>query len=171
MSTEVRTEAKIVVIWPDAPDLKTALEEMSSSLGALRESRQRLAAAQAEVDTLRQQARAAKSKVDRLMADELSGPARLAGPLHDVMVAVANKWGITVEDMLAKDRRTRTAEARQVAMYFCRRLTSACIMEVARAFQRDHGVIPYSVAVVTERRKHEPQFNHTLKELEMSLKP
>ena len=65
-------------------------------------------------------------------------PARVAA----VVDATASQFGVSPEELLARDRRPQVARARQVAMYLARELTDESLPEIGRGFGgRDHTTV------------------------------
>lgn len=61
--------------------------------------------------------------------------------------AVAERFGITVDELLAKGRRKTVAEARHIACYLCRTLPTPppSYPDLGRRFRRDHTTVMGSV--------------------------
>ncbi len=58
--------------------------------------------------------------------------------VETIVEIVAREYQITTEQLLSKDRHKCTAEARKVALFLTRELTSLSYPEMGRAFNRDH---------------------------------
>jgi chromosomal replication initiation ATPase DnaA len=64
---------------------------------------------------------------------------------------VATWFGFTRKDLLTGGRTAELAWARQVAMYFCRELTIATMVDVGIIFGKDHTNVGHAVNVVNNR--------------------
>ena len=59
-----------------------------------------------------------------------------------IQIAVADHFGIEIEDLVSQKRTRELARARQIAMYMCRELTQMSYSNIAQAFNReDHTTI------------------------------
>ena len=63
---------------------------------------------------------------------------------------IARQFKVTVSDMQSKSRKKNIAFPRQVSMYLARKYTEQGLMEIGRAFNRDHSTVLHSVRVITE---------------------
>jgi chromosomal replication initiator protein len=63
----------------------------------------------------------------------------------EIMNAVANYYGITVNDLTGNSRVAQIAIARQVAMYICREQTNLSLPKIGQLFgNRDHTTVMYA---------------------------
>ncbi len=65
---------------------------------------------------------------------------------------VSKYYRIPVDELRGERRVRDVVHARQVAMYFCRQLTSASLPEIGRSFDKDHSTVLSSIRKI-ERRK------------------
>lgn len=72
------------------------------------------------------------------------------GPMRRVIHEVANIAGVKPEDITGKSRQRNFVRARQMAMLICRDYIAASYPEIARAFNRDHSTVIYSVETASE---------------------
>lgn len=63
---------------------------------------------------------------------------------------IARQFKVSVPDMQSKSRKKTIAFPRQVSMYLARKYTEQGLMEIGRAFNRDHSTVLHSVRVITE---------------------
>jgi len=63
---------------------------------------------------------------------------------------IARQFKVSVSDMQSKSRKKTIAFPRQVSMYLARKYTEQGLMEIGRAFNRDHSTVLHSVRVITE---------------------
>ena len=72
--------------------------------------------------------------------------------LTRIQEATAQAYGLSAEDMLARDRRAPVAEARQVAMHLARELTDESLPEIGRGFGgRNHATVLHAHRQVARR--------------------
>jgi chromosomal replication initiator protein len=92
--------------------------------------------------------------VDRALGREAAeaGRSRHGAPsLTAIQDAVCAVLGIERSELLSARRTPRVAQARQLAMYLARDLTSSSLAEIARAFDRDHTTVLHAVRAVEGR--------------------
>ena len=89
--------------------------------------------------------------------------------IEQIQREVARFYKVAVEE-LRQDRRTKQlAHARQVAMYFCRKLTKSSYPEIAQKFGKDHSTVISAVRKVEKLRDSDSAVRKELEELEAKL--
>lgn len=79
---------------------------------------------------------------------------------------VAKAFGVPVSRLVGKPRDAVTAEARQVAMWLLREISSASFADIATALRRvDHQTSRHAYAVISKRRLADPEFARKVDEL------
>ena len=63
---------------------------------------------------------------------------------------IARQFKVTVSDLQSKSRKKAVAFPRQISMYLARKYTEQCLVEIGRAFNRDHSTVLHSVRVISE---------------------
>jgi chromosomal replication initiator protein len=58
--------------------------------------------------------------------------------IQSVLQVVTSFFGVRASDLRSRSRKRSVLEPRQLAMYFCHRLTNASLAEIGRAFDREH---------------------------------
>jgi len=85
--------------------------------------------------------------------------------------AVAEEFGITLNDMTSKRRARDIARPRQVAMYLCKKLTKRSLPDIGRRFGgRDHTTVMHAVKRIDELRADDTIFDGRIKAVEETLK-
>ncbi|HEX2161091.1 MAG TPA: chromosomal replication initiator protein DnaA [Thermoleophilaceae bacterium] len=81
--------------------------------------------------------------IARKLLDKLGPDRRTAKPsVDDVVTATASLFGLTANQLVARDRRPDVARARKVAIYLARELTGKSLPEIGRRLGgRDHSTI------------------------------
>ena len=81
---------------------------------------------------------------------------RPTGPvptIRRIRNAVARHCGMTVADLVGPSRRRHVVQARGLAMYLARRLTSESLLAIGAAFgSRDHTTVLHGIRVIASRR-------------------
>ena len=79
---------------------------------------------------------------------------------------VADKYGVTAEDITGKRRSREIAVPRQVAMYLCREMTDLSTTSIGRAFgNRDHTTVMHGCDRITESIAADFAFKRRVEEL------
>jgi hypothetical protein len=65
--------------------------------------------------------------------------------VSDIQRAVAEHFGVPLDDMLSPDRTHVTAHPRHVAMYLARELTAKSFPQIGRRFGRGHATVLHAV--------------------------
>lgn len=83
---------------------------------------------------------------------------------------VAEKFNVSVHDLVGKRRTHNIAFARQVAMYLCRKLTGCSYPEIGAIFGgRDHSTVIHANKVVSEKLERLPLLGEDINAIEQSL--
>lgn len=92
--------------------------------------------------------------------------------IEDVMVAVCERFEVSMVDLRGKDRHKTIAVARHIAMYLCkhRLRISPSFPEVGRAFgNRDHTTVMSAVRKIEAQRLSDPQVRAHVAALERTI--
>jgi chromosomal replication initiator protein len=71
------------------------------------------------------------------------GTPALDGPA--IIALTAEAFGFHPDDLTSKSRKQPLVTARQVAMYLCRELTDASLVQIGATFNRDHSTVLHSI--------------------------
>ena len=86
-----------------------------------------------------------------------------------VIRTVALFFGMAPEALAARSRRRDVLIPRQLAMYLCRRYTSLPLVEIARAFDRDHPAVSNAIRVVERKILERAPLRYQVEELSARL--
>ena len=76
--------------------------------------------------------------------------------MKQIRAVIAEHYGLTVEEICAASRERKIVQPRQVSMHFCRLLTNASMLEIARFHNlKNSTTAHYATKVVTERLSQE----------------
>jgi chromosomal replication initiator protein len=104
---------------------------------------------------------AAVENAIRLIAGDKRAP-----KIETIKDVVAKYFGITKADLDSSSRRRDFAQPRQIAMFFCRELTSCSYPLIGSKFgRRDHTTVIYACRKVAKRMKKEPDLVDQIAEL------
>lgn len=91
--------------------------------------------------------------------------------IPDITKVVAHHFGLSVDALKSKRRTSAIAHARQVAMYLCRKLTGASLMEVGRRFGgRDHTTVLYACDKIDQAQSRDGDLRQVLEDLVRKIK-
>jgi len=83
-----------------------------------------------------------------------------------VMASIAGHFGLTIGQLKGKSRRQAVAEARSLAMYIARRVTTASYAELGRHFGgRDHTTVLHACRKVSRALEHDEALRQAVADL------
>ena len=120
------------------------------------------------------------SPIDLQLAErvltQLYGPARRAGAafkptVERIQTAVAERFGITREELLSSSRSSRVAWPRQVAMYLARQHTDESLPAIGKRFGgRDHSTVLHACRRASERIASDPEAFAAVRDITAALR-
>jgi chromosomal replication initiator protein len=90
---------------------------------------------------------------------------RIAGRLANVSGQVAREFRLRPVDLQSRSREQRIAFARQLAMYLCRKITSAPFESIGEHFNRDHSTVIHAYQLIERRMARDAAFRLFIAEL------
>lgn len=87
-----------------------------------------------------------------------------------IIQVVASHSKIKVEDIIGKKRKQHIANARQIAMYLCRKLTDLSLPKIGEQFNRDHSTVLHACNKISEEMENNIQFNKKMENLINKIK-
>lgn len=78
-----------------------------------------------------------------------AGPSRPT--IASVQKAVANHYGLSVDDLKSPSRLRRIVHPKQVAMYLAHNICRRSVSDIGRAFWRDHSTVIFGLKAIEER--------------------
>lgn len=92
-------------------------------------------------------------------------------PTPDIIINyIAKYYNLSPEDIRGQDRRRELTNARQIAMYLIRRMTSISLKDIGREFDnRDHTTVLHSLDKVEKMMHSDPAFAETVKEITTNI--
>ncbi|HEY7151210.1 MAG TPA: chromosomal replication initiator protein DnaA [Solirubrobacterales bacterium] len=93
-----------------------------------------------------------KALADRKPGREAGGQLGADAPsLEAIQEATCAVFELSRADLLSPKRTSRVTQARQLAIYLARDLTSLSLAQIARGFNRDHSTVLYATRAVSSR--------------------
>ena len=100
--------------------------------------------------------------IEGLLKDILREEGRRRVTIQSIQKEVASHFDVRIADMSARGRRSDVAFARQIAMYLSRTMTDHSLVEIGRAFGRDHGTVIHAVKKVESRMENSQDLRYKL---------
>lgn len=89
-----------------------------------------------------------------------------------IQKAVCEYFGIKLQDIKAKKRTKEIANARQIAMFIAKQLTSLSLSEIGRYFGgKDHATVIYACKQIEERRGQDENLKKSIENLVKRITP
>lgn len=85
--------------------------------------------------------------------------------IKEIQQTCANKYGVTMADIMSHERIQSLVTPRQLAMYISKKYTSKGLQEIATAFGKKHATIINGVKTITGRLTNEPELKSDLEEI------
>ena len=153
-------KAEMAGIAVDRDVAELLSERVSSNIRELEGALTRLLA----LSTLRNE------PLSRLLAEEaVKGYAPRTKPdltTEYIQRFIAERYGVSISDLLGKRRTQNIAQTRQLAMYLCRRLTGCSYPEIGALFGgRDHSTVIHAFRVMEERMQTDEAFQKEIDKL------
>lgn len=101
---------------------------------------------------------------------DLVSEARSTLTIEEIQHIVCEYLGTDEDDLRGKTRKRDVVRARQIAMYFCKRLTGHSLKKIGLHFGgRDHSTVIHSNRRVEEQMEVDPQYHKTVEDLRRKI--
>ncbi len=84
--------------------------------------------------------------------------------------AVCEQFAVRPTELRSRRRTQNVAVPRQLAMYLCRRMTTASYPQIGELFGRDHSTVMHATEATERRRKTDAAFHATVQQLERRIR-
>lgn len=104
--------------------------------------------------------------------ESLDLPLRFTGrpSVRQIVKAVSEREGITIEDILSERRNSAIVRARHISMYLARHFTRLSTTQIGRHIGgRDHTTVVHGVSKISTERANNEQFRSHLKDYETTF--
>lgn len=95
---------------------------------------------------------------------------RITIDIERIKDVVSNYYQITVDELDSKNRSTRIAFPRQIAMYLSREMTDLSLVKIAEDFNRDHSTIIHGINKISDQEKIDEDLKYDLEQLTKKIK-
>jgi len=116
-----------------------------------------------------QRAKAMGRRIDKgLVGETLRDAFRVAAvklSIENIQNAVAEYYRIRRAELLAETRERRIVGPRQMAMYLCTEVTDKSLVEIGKAFRRDHTTVMHARNRLSESRRTDPEISEDCRNL------
>jgi chromosomal replication initiator protein len=89
--------------------------------------------------------------------------------IERIQSSLAERLNIPLGTLISRKRDNRTAFARQLGYYLCRKHTTASFPLIGESFGRDHSSIIHGVRAISGRIEAEPAFRLSILRIEREL--
>ena len=90
--------------------------------------------------------------------------------IEAIQQAVAESFGMSIEDMVSSRRTSELALARQVAMFLCRKKTEASLQQIGLAFKKkDHTTVLHAQRKIAQLVEEQPRMKQIVDNIEQKL--
>ena len=90
--------------------------------------------------------------------------------IEAIQQAVAESFGMSMEDMVSSRRTSELALARQVAMFLCRKKTEASLQQIGLAFKKkDHTTVLHAQRKIAQLVEEQPRMKQIVDNIEQKL--
>jgi chromosomal replication initiator protein len=83
---------------------------------------------------------------------------------------VADHFSLSIKDLKNKNRKQNIVHPRHLSMFLIRELTEYSTTEIGNYFGRDHSSVIHAIKNIEERKRKDPQEEHTIQELTRIIK-
>ena len=111
-----------------------------------------------------------KDLIDRVISTIDPGNIPIDVLINRIINKVAEHYGVAVEDIKSKKKTNAIANARHIAIYIIRKLTSKSYQDIGSIFSRDHSSIMYSCEKIKTDTKTVKGFENEIKKLIRDIK-
>jgi chromosomal replication initiator protein len=94
---------------------------------------------------------------------------RGAGRLASISDHIARDFRLRPDDLQSRSREQRIAFARQLAMFFCRKITGAPFEFIGGHFNRDHSTVIHAYQLIERRMVRDAAFGLFIEKLESQI--
>jgi chromosomal replication initiator protein len=86
--------------------------------------------------------------------------------IRQIQDAVAQKFGLSIEELRTESRSREIAFPRQIAMYLAKQMTDASLQEIGQEFGgKHHTTVTHSIAKIHQLRATDAGLNRTIEKL------
>ena len=91
--------------------------------------------------------------------------------IGDIMAKVADKNGVSIDELVSKSRHSRIIQPRFIAMYLARQLTGMTTIDIGKEFgDRDHSTVLNAISKIEEDMKNDPDLSEIIEDFIVELK-
>jgi chromosomal replication initiator protein len=91
--------------------------------------------------------------------------------IEAIQLAVAERFGLSREELTSRSSKRTIVIPRQVAMYIAKHLTDASIPEIGRRFGKHHSTVIHSIAKICALQRTDPALDRCVRTLLKELGP
>ena len=78
--------------------------------------------------------------------------------IDEILYVIEDEYDVSLDKLTSRSRQSTITNARQIAMYLCRKLTDLSLVRIGDAFNRDHTTVMHSIDKVESHIKEDQIF-------------
>ncbi len=107
--------------------------------------------------------------VKSLLNNYFKTPSNQKISIDKIQKTVAEFYDLKISDLLSKNRSKNIANARQIAMYLCKKLTQENLKNIGDKFNKNHATVIHSFKLISELENKCPKTTQEIKIIEEKL--
>jgi chromosomal replication initiator protein len=109
------------------------------------------------------------SSAKNILANYFKSNSAIGINIDKIQKIVADFYNIKIAELSSKNRSKNIANARQVAMFLCKKLTSESLKNIGDKFGKNHATVIHSVKIITENEARCSKIAGEIKQIEEKL--
>ena len=109
------------------------------------------------------------STAKNILANYFKSNSAIGINIDKIQKIVADFYNIKIAELSAKNRSKNIANARQIAMFLCKKLTSESLKNIGDKFGKNHATVIHSVKIITEFESTDSKIANEIKQIEEKL--
>ncbi len=112
-----------------------------------------------------------KETIEQIISIVDPGNIPTSALIERIISTVAKKYGVSSDDIKSKKKTENIANARHVAIYISRKITSLSLQEIGEVFSRDHSTVHSSLSKIElnikTKKNYEEEINSIINEIKV----
>ena len=89
--------------------------------------------------------------------------------IDEILYVIEDEYDVSLDKLTSRSRQSTITNARQIAMYLCRKLTDLSLVRIGDAFNRDHTTVIHAYEKISENLKTDESLQHTIEDITKKL--
>lgn len=109
------------------------------------------------------------SSAKNILANYFKSNSSIGINIDKIQKIVADFYNLKIAELSSKDRSKNIANARQIAMFLCKKLTTESLKNIGDKFGKNHATVIHSVKIITENEARCSKLAGEIKQIEEKL--